>query len=254
MGAGGSSESKPSDAIFLNPAGAVLQNLFGTGVVADPEGGYRITSTPGSGKAGTGQSDIPVGEIPQGGYAPRVFGPESFANVGEFIQTPPFTAGAIPPLAQLATQGAALGLDTLNNFATPALRELLSTGSPVDVDPLVHQAVSDVAEQLAPITGLFSTDLANAATRTSAQLRVGAQEAARQRQVDVLPLSTLLATTQTNLPISAGLDLLGLGEQFTEYATPGGRQRQGLIDIAGIQPTSAVPRGNASSGKTTSVL
>jgi hypothetical protein len=255
MGGGGTSEQKSQPPItqFLNPAGAVVAGLFDV-PVAVGEGGFQLgetaySRTP-SGKFVQTPGGISLGDIVQGG-----FGPEAFGNIPELLNLAPFTAGAVPALGGLGIQSAIQGSQTLQDLLGPTA-DLAATGAPVNVDALVQRAVSDVAEQFAPITGLFSTDLLNQATRTASELRVGAEEAAANRRLQAIPLASLLATTGSELPVGAALDLLGLGEAFTETATPAGRQATLLERLAGLQPTSAVPRGNVSAGesKTTQVL
>ncbi len=126
----------------------------------------------------------------------------------------------------------------------------------MDVDPLVDRAVSDVAERFSGVAGINSSDFLNEAARTSAELGVGAQEAARGRQLEAASLLPGITSARAGLPSAADADLLDFGESINLSTTDAGRQVAGLQLFSGLQPTGAVPRGNVSSGKSkqTSVL
>lgn len=211
------SQSRTLPPVSINPAQGVLANLFGVGTDVR-RGGIQLT-----------------GEAPN--FANQVFGPESFGALGDFVgtdilgdQPEEILSGAVEP--GLGLIGA--GQDTL--------RGLLETGLPVDVDPLVDQGIADVNERIAPLTGLFSTDIAREGARTSAQLRVGAEEQARGRQLSALPLTGAFAQAPSDFVAS----LLGTENQNLLQGTEAGRSLSLLQALAGITPTSAIVGQRAS--------
>lgn len=266
MGGGSEQESAstPPRTTFLNPAGAVVQNLFGVGV-RPQSGGFTIAAGPndrGSGLRSTApgsKADPSADELsttPEGGFATRGFGPESFSSVGDlaFQTNPAAGLGAAGLLG--SAEGFLSGQDLLQSHTLPALRSFLDTGNPTDVDAIVQRSVADIAETLVPSVGLFSTDLADQATRTAAELRVGASEEAKRRQMEAIPLSSLIASASTQLPTQFGGEALELGRGLIEEGTLGGVQASLLERFLGAQPTGAIPRGNVSdsTGKSTNVF
>ncbi|MCP4113840.1 MAG: hypothetical protein GY737_00265 [Desulfobacteraceae bacterium] len=222
---GGSSESKPPDPSFLNPIGGVIGGLFGLKTKVK-DGGLQFT-----------------GSAPN--FASRQFGKESFADVDDFLRQLNQFAPEATAFGESVIGGLGETLSTFDNDVFPALQSALS-GTPVDTSAAVSSAFTDVKEQLTPGTGLFSSDLAAAGQRQAAQLKIGAEEAARQRQLDAIPLAGLVGQARTQLPIQAGQGLLGLGEDINLTGTAAGRQVAGLQLFAGLQPTGAIPRGNIS--------
>lgn len=221
-GGGGSSssdarsQSSTRPPVSINPAQGVLANLFGVGTTIN-RGGIQLT-----------------GGAPN--FANQVFGPESFSALGDFT-----TEGLLGDTGQeIINQSIEPGLGLIG-AGQDTLRGLLETGLTVDVDPLVDQGIADVNERIAPLTGLFSTDIAREGARTSAQLRVGAEENARQRQLGAVPLTTSLAGAPTDF-LSG---LLGVSEQQLLQGTEAGRALTLLQSMAGVTPTSAIVGSDA---------
>lgn len=228
-GQGSSSEqsSKPPRTTFLNPAAGVLANLFGI-----PTQQYQ------------GGLSYGGGQLP---FAGSIFGQGAgFENIGDYLQTEnPYAAYFMTPEARAIT---GQGISDFGEYVLPSYQEMVTTGAPTNVEPLVQKAVSDVAETLGPSTGLYSSDLNKEALRQAAQLRVGAEESAAARRNDALAMSSLVLGG----PASVAEQLLGLGEGINLTATEAGRAITLLQLMAGLQPTGAISRGNISSGSSKS--
>lgn len=224
-GQGGSSEgeSRPPDTTFLNPVGGLLANLFGIPTSLS-EGGIRY--------GGRGADFMFAGADPS-----LMSG---LSQVGDFLtMESPYSQWLTSPDA---LEDVASGLDLFGEAVVPSFEEMVTTGAPVDVEPLVRRGMTDVAESLSPLTGLYSSDLAGEALRTASELRVGAEEAAMGRRADALAMSPLVMGGGATVADQ----LLGLGEAMNLGTTGAGRAVAMLQLLAGLQPTGAVPRGNVS--------
>jgi hypothetical protein len=231
FGAGGgmqesSSASRPPPTTFLNPMGGVLANLFGI-PTSIHEGGIMY-----------GGGGFPFAPPTLG----RDFGGSFGKNVADYFQMKnPF--GDIAQLAGLDIgAGTESFIDTFYEDIMPGYTRLASTGDPVDVGALVQQTTRDVAEELSPRTGFYSSDLAAEALRQGSELQVGAEEAARGRQLTALALGPSVA----NIPSGVINEMLLLGENINLAATAPGRAVTALQLLAGLQPTGAISRGNIS--------
>ena len=252
-GGGGSSqsESQPPPVGFLNPFGGVLQNLFGvpTRVLPDREGGG----------IGVGDPDGKGGFV---NFAEQIFGPTDFSSIRDLLLPQNLgTGGALQALSG-QQQSVADIQDFLQGNVLGAAREGIDTGFRTDLDPIRRQAERQFSERDVPLikenfaaqTGSFSTDFLNSITQGAAQLETDlgalqfqADEAAANRRTDLLPLAGTIAQGVGQIPLELGFQGLNLGEQVTLDTTPGGRALTLGQILAGLQPTSAIPRGNISS-------
>ncbi len=246
-GGSGSSESQPANASFLNPIGGVLSNLFGVGTKIGQFGGIEQT-----GPLGTGDGL---------GFANRAFGQGSFESIADLLRV---------DNAGIGTAQAALGqsdnlfssIDSLiQGQFLPALGEGIDTGFRTDIDPIRQQAIRNftqttvpqIQEAFAQQTGSFSTDFLNSITGGAADIEtnLGAiqaqlDEAAAGRRTSILGQAPGLAEQAGQVGFNIGGAALNLGEQITLDGTPGGRALTLMQILAGLQPTSAIPRGNIS--------
>ena len=245
-GSSGSSSSGPAPASFLNPIGGVLANLFGINAGVDSLGGIGLKQG-GLGLDNTGQ------------FASSAFGPGRFESIADLLRV---------DNAGLGTAQAALGqsgnlFSSIDNLIQgqflPALGEGIETGLRTDIDPIRQQAIRNftqttvpqIQEAFAQQTGSFSTDFLNSITGGAADIEtnLGAiqaqldEAAAGRRQGFVNAAPGLLGQAGTT-GFDIGGAALNLGEQITLDATPGGRALTLMQILAGLQPTSAIPRGN----------
>lgn len=243
MGGGGYSESKskPPQTVYANPIAGVLANLFGIETSID-DGGITY--------GGGGKGAEPAQ------FAEQVFGPGSgFEEIGGFFDLLNPYGDITTNLGQQAAEGALDLTQVMSDVSTPALAAMTETGMPTDVDALVQQSMADVAEQYSGVSGVNSSDFTSAAMREAAQLRVGADEAAKGRQLSALGFTPSFASSFGNI-MGTGADLLALGEDINLSSTPTGRATALTQIFAGLQPTGAVSRGNVSKSeaKNASVL
>jgi len=239
MGSGtsGSSTSQPEPSQTINPIAGVIANLFGINTYINQRGGIQMTSGEGFGSQQ---------------FANSAFGPGSgFENLARLL-TPealnPFGSNILG-MGDLASSGAGDALGFLN----PTLEGLMNVGDPIDMKPIINQSLTDVAEQFGSLGAFNSSDFLDAATRTSAQLRVGEAQAARERELGAAPLIGGLSQMLGNIPMQTGLDLMAMGEQYNlGTSTPWGQSSTLMQMMAGLQPTGAVPRGNVSSSRSKS--
>lgn len=231
-------QSDTGDAGSLSLINSLMAGLFGVESHISDEGLVTL-GAPSKKDKGSGPLNL----------ANQVFDPTSFENVGDFTTFQNPFLGASLGLGAEAVSGTAQGLETLSDFATPALRGLLTDGNPVDTSALVQQSLADTAERFQGITGSFSSDLGAAATRDASQLRVGAEESARQRQLQSLGLAGGLAQAQGQIPANLASNLLNLGEEQFLTGTPGGREFAFLQQLQGLVPTGATSRGTSQKSK-----
>ena len=128
-----------------------------------------------------------------------------------------------------------------------ALGGLISgAGLPTDIGALARANFTDLKEQFSNLGGLFGSDLQAAQGRDVLELGVGAEEAARQRQLSALGLAQGFG--------QAGLDfsqnLLGAGQAFNQVGTAGGRALglfQQLFTPQSTDPFTIGPRSQSTS-------
>lgn len=275
-------ESQAPDSTFLNPAAAVLANMFGIGVGVK-DGGLQYTGLTGGGGpfwqgGGSGggnflQSNSPLPDelssfLPAGmGYRPevgwkrgidegswseadnyfskRIFGPDSFADVADLAN--------YENLGAEGARGVMGGWDDYLSKVSGTLEEGLDTGFRTNMDPIIaemqriyrDETMPQIAQQYAGQTGSFSTDFLAANSRAGGAM--GSQLGALQAQMDEAA-SNRRASLLPMAGMPAELASLGLqtGSQFELMGTPGGQQATLLQMLAGLQPTAAIPRGNTS--------
>jgi len=258
---GGSSQSAsaPAQSSFLNPAGGVLANLFGIGTEIDKLGG--ITQT---GKLGEGGKD----EL---SFANQAFGPGSFESIADLLN-PNQNIGTGFAQQTLESNTASGGLfenidQLINNEFMPALQEGLNTGFRTDIDPIrqaeerrfQQESLPQLQEQFALQTGSFGSDFLNSAVQGRADIHTelgGLQsqldEAAAGRRAQLTGVAPQLLQGAGQVGMNLAGSGLNLGEQLILDSTAGGRQATILQMLAGLQPTSAIPRGNISSSSSKS--
>ena len=248
---GGSSQqstSKPGGIYSASPVVGVLANLFGVNTRIK-NGGIQMVDggSGGGGKTGGGGGG---GSSP---FADQAFGPGGgFENVAGLLTEENIFTDLIPLLGGMSAMGSASASGNINE----AIGSLQTAMNPVDVDPLVEQALSDVREQYSPNYGAFGSDLDAAGLRAASQLRVGAAESAAERSAGIGSVIGSLSGLGATLPADVAGNLLQTGELFNlSSATPQGRAAMTLQMLAGIQPTGTAERGalTQSSGSSTEV-
>lgn len=281
-------ESRSPDTTFLNPAAAVLANMFGIGVGVR-EGGLQYTGLTGGGGpywsgttggnqiGGSGLFGLDIGDgefnylttpgfVGKPGvgweeglgsgqwsdadqyFSKRIFGPDSFANVADLAN--------YENLGAEGARGVMEGWDEYLGKVSGTLEEGITTGFRTDMDPITaemqriyrEETMPQIAQQYAGQTGSFSTDFLAANSRAGGAM--GSQLGALQAQMDEAA-SNRRASLLPMAGMPAELASLGLntGSQFELMATPGGQQATLLQMLAGLQPTAAIPRGNTSRGQ-----
>ena len=255
---GGSSQSasQPSDASFLNPAGGVLSNLFGVGTNISKFGGIGQFGPIGSEVPRKNQGSDPIS------FANQAFGPGSFESIADLLN-PNQNLGAGNAFNALTNSGELFSqIDQLiSGQFLPALSEGLETGFRTDIDPIREQAerefrrstVPQIQEQFAAQTGSFATDFLGSVTGAAGDIHtnLGAlqsqlDEAASGRRTALLGQGAGLAQQAGQVGLNLAGSSLNLGEQLILDSTQGGRAATVLQMLAGLQPTSAIPRGNIS--------
>ncbi len=253
---GGSSESSsaPAPASFLNPIGGVLNNLFGVGTSVDSLGGIGLVQ----GGIGAGSEQ----------FANQAFGPGSFESIANLLN-PNQNMGRFNAFNALQGSGDLFGnIDQIiSGQFLPSLAEGLETGFRTDIDPIRQQAERDfrrntvpaIQEQFAQQTGSFSTDFLSSVTGAAGDIHtnLGAlqsqlDEAASGRRTGLLGQAPGLLQGAGQVGMNLAGSSLNLGEQLILDATPGGRALTLMQILAGVQPTSAIPRGNISSSSSKS--
>ena len=255
-GGGGSqqSSSRPDNILSASPIVGVLANLFGVPTVTNNGGiglapGFSSSEFTDPGVLGSLVEGHPGAAPKPAQFSGAAFGPGSgFENVGGLLTEQNIFADLIPLLGGASAAGVGGALGNINQ----ALSSLQGAMDPVDVDPLVQQALSDVREQYSPNYGAFSSDLDAEGLRTASQLRVGAAESAAERSAGLGSVIGSLSGLGATLPADVGGNLLQTGELFNlSSSTPQGRAAMTLQMLAGIQPTGMAERGaiTQSSGK-----
>lgn len=231
--------------------GEVPSGIAGLGKEAGP-------TDPSSFSVPEGFTVVPGGSQFTGDFASQVFGPGSFEPIADLLTMENPFAGVAGAL------GAQGSIESLTSGLLGTLNEGLETGFRTDIDPIREAALRDfqqeiipgISEQFATQTGSFSSDFLGAQTRAGADLfsELGAlqtqlDEAAAGRRTDL----TALAPGVLQAPAEIAGGLLNLGAQLN-LETPGGRALNLAQILGGLQPTSAIPRGNESESKQTGIL
>lgn len=223
----------------ISPMSAVLANLFGVpaGVW---EGGFSAMSP----NAGPMAQSRQVGPM-----ANQVFGPGNFESIADLLQPQNLGAQYVPGLIQGIGEGAQAGQDFWTNTLMPTAAEGLETGFLSDnvADRIIRQAQGGVAHQFGQQMGGLSSDFLSQMGETDADIRAQLEAQAAGIRADLLPAAAMLPGMQTQQGYEAGIAGLNLGEQLILDATPGGRALSLMQILMGMQPTSAIPRGNIGS-------
>lgn len=220
----------------INPVSGLLANLFGvpTGVF---EGGFSAMN-PNAGPMTASRAAGP--------FAEQAFGPGSFESIANLLQPQNLGAQYIPGIIQGIGEGAAAGQDFWTNTLMPAATEGLETGFLSDdvASRAIRQAQGNLAHQYGQQMGGLSSDFLAQSGETEADIWAQLEMARAGNRADILPVAAMLPGAQTQQGYEAGIAGLNLGEQLILDATSGGRAMTLMQLLAGLQPTSAIPRGN----------
>lgn len=209
MGIGGGSSQSQSESVARDPGGGV-----GAGILADL---FGVGTT------------LKEGKFVLGGLEER---DEEGRPTGRFRRSASEgLAGDFRGIKTLFGQSASA--DQFNQ-ARDVLGGFLQSGGIVDTSAALRSGLTDIREQFSGIGNLFSSDVQNEALRFAGELNVGAQEAAKQRQLEALTLQPQFA------------------QAFEAANTTGGRALSLFKSLFGGQSADLFSEGADSSEKSSS--
>lgn len=247
-------EGDPAQAGTINPAFPTIARAFGVGTDRRSSGLF----------------------VPEGSVPASVFTPDALADMAAFLRSPPGATDAGVQARNLLEGEPVTGrfgdlfdagqdrFDTLLGSAVPTTSELIETGLPTEIDPIVSEAqrsfrdefLPDLFERL-PTGTLGSSGIPALASREAGrvaselgQLEFEAGENAAQRRLQgltsALPTVSSATTAASLFPMSFASDLLGVdarARQAEDATDPGGRLFNAFTTLSGLGPSRTITQG-----------